>query len=133
MRTFHTHKHTCLCKNDIERLPYPYPSNCYDDWEETDLNASLLADYLPRYSLTVGIYGHPRLERGGGETFCSMLVNGYNGEVSWQVCLRACLQILTLKTCDCFDSDLDLTTVNVSRFQFEGGRRTCSYLEEGGI
>ena len=35
----------------------PYPSDCYDSWENTDLDQALMIDRRPRYSAAVSWEG----------------------------------------------------------------------------
>ena len=42
-----------MLQNDIRRLGPPYESNCVDNWEDTGLDLSKMAEEKPNYSYSV--------------------------------------------------------------------------------
>ena len=48
-----------------------------------------------------------------------------------QICDRFCLQEEIMRRCDCFHPQMDMTLLNVSKFDFKERQRPCNLLDGG--
>ncbi len=48
---------------DAIRLPHPHPADCFDSWEQTDLNRGLMKAIKPRYDQAVMLFQHMLINR----------------------------------------------------------------------
>ena len=107
----------------MSTLPEPYPSDCISHWNQTNLEEGVMSSVRPRYTQSVSEQYFHKLTISWETIYTS----------NFQTCQRFCLQHMIMKSCDCFEPQLDMSLMNVTKFDFKSGIRPCNFDAGDGL